>query len=151
LIPVLIWNLIFANKLPIAFTEEEFNSSIPHWLLYAENILRLFVFLLPVFMILSFRTKQQKLGLGVYLFGVSIYCLSWFVVMSYPESDWSTSLLGFTAPAYTTIFFFIGITLIGKKSFLNISHPSIIYILLSILFVSVHTAHVFLVFQRLYG
>lgn len=65
----------------------------------------------------------------------------------FPESRWSTSVLGFTAPTYTTIFFVIGIGIIGRKSFFKIPYFSIIYYSISVLFVIFYTVHSYNVYS----
>lgn len=149
LIPLLLWNILLADYLPKAYDPDIFWKDIPNWIGHSENTLRLVVFIIPTVMILSLKTRLQKIGFGIYLTGIIIYFLSWIVVIIYPLSDWTTSLIGFMAPAYTTLVFFIGIGLIGSKSFFKIPYLSLFYICTSILFVIFHSAHTYIVFQRL--
>lgn len=150
LIPLFLWNVILVDFLPKAYSPDVFGKDIPNWIGYSENILRVIVFALPIIMVFSLKAKLQKVGFLIYLVGIVTYFLSWIVVILYPQSDWTTSLIGFMAPAFTTIFFFIGIGLIGNKSFLTLSSISPIYFGLSILFVIVHSAHAYIVFQNLH-
>ena len=149
LIPIFAWNILLYSSLPHSFSPEVFWKDIPAWIAYGENILRIIVFVFPAFMIFSLKTRQQKTGFAIYLLGTLIYFLSWLMVILYPQSGWSTSLIGFMAPAYTTIFWFTGIGLIGRESYFRIPKPSQIYILVSILFVVFHSLHTYIVFQRL--
>lgn len=149
LIPLFLWNIILVGCLPETYSSEIFWKDIPNWIGYSENILRIIAFAIPVIMIFSLKTRFQKIGFSIYLAGIFIYFLSWAFVIIYPQSNWSTSLIGFMAPAYTTIVFFVGIGLIGNKAFFNIPYLSLIYIGLSILFVAFHTTHTYIVFQRL--
>ncbi|BDS11537.1 hypothetical protein [Aureispira anguillae] len=149
LIPLFLWNIILVGYLPKAYSPDIFWKDIPNWIGYSENILRLLVFVVPALMIFSLKTRLQKIGFGIYWVGMVIYFLSWISVILYPQSDWTTSLIGFMAPAYTTIIFFVGIGFIGNKSFLKCSNMSLIYIVLSTLFVIFHSAHAYIVFQSL--
>lgn len=149
LLPLLLWNLIFFNDLPKAYYSETFQKDIPDWISYSENILRILVFGLPTIMIFSLKTRSQKIGFGIYLIGTLIYFLSWIAMICYPQSAWATSQIGFMAPAYTTIIWFVGIGLIGTQSYFRIPKLSLIYILLAVLFVIFHTLHIYLVFQNI--
>tara|TARA_R110002050_G_scaffold141251_2_gene266318 strand:+ start:26328 stop:26822 length:495 start_codon:yes stop_codon:yes gene_type:complete len=151
LIPLFLWNIILVGYLPKAYSPELFWKDIPNWIGYGENILRTSVFVFPVIMILSLKTRLQKIGLGIYVIGILIYFSSWLFAIIYPQSAWTTSLVGFMAPAYTTIIFFVGIGLIGNETFFKISKASLIYIVLSVLFVIFHSAHTYIVFQNLNG
>ena len=50
LVPILLWNVVFAGKLPKAYSAEIFSKDIPRFIEYGENISRLFVFVLPILM-----------------------------------------------------------------------------------------------------
>ena len=147
LIPIFIWNMLFYNKLPNAFSAEVFWKDIPPLIKKGENIFRMIVFVMPAFMVLSVRSKAEKRGLRVYLIGLVLYFLSWLMLIFLPESFCSTSLLGFTAPAYTTMVWFIGIALIGNKIFFRKLKITKLYVVLSTLFVIYHTWHVVIVFN----
>ncbi len=149
LIPVYIWNIIFMKSLPKGYSMDFFWKDIPAIIGNTENVLRIIVFTLPIIMTLSFETKIQKIGFGIYLFGIIIYFLSWTAQMYFPELFWSKSIFGFMAPAYTTIIWFVGIGLIGKNSFIKIPYLSAIYIFLSAVFVVFHSIHCYIIFQRL--
>ncbi len=148
-IPILLWNILLVDYLPVGFHPDNFDKDIPPLIKYGEIILRLVVFVLPVVMLFSIKTKWQKVGLFIYLLGLVVYFLSWTLLILRPESNWSHSLLGFMAPAYTTILFLVGIGLIGRKAFFKIRHLSLIYNIFSFLFVMVHSAHVYIVYVRL--
>ena len=148
-IPIFIWNIILINYLPQTYGHDIFGAAIPKYIDGGENILRLILFGLPLFMALSIQSQQERIGFIIYLFGIFLYFTSWILVIIYPQSGWSMSAIGFTAPAFTTIIWFIGIGLIGHKGTINIPNLSWIYISLSILFVVIHTIHAYVVFQRL--
>ncbi|NOQ73074.1 MAG: hypothetical protein GQ574_13790 [Crocinitomix sp.] len=149
LLPIFLWNIILIDKLPKGYSPAIFEKDIPAFVTYGEIIMRVLVFALPLIMVLSFKTQLQKIGLFIYSVGVLLYFSSWLVMIISPESDWSQSLIGFMAPAYTTIVWFIGIALIGKTSFLKLPKISLIYIGLALLFVVIHSAHAYIVFQNL--
>ncbi len=151
LIPIFLWNLILVDKLPKSYSPEIFWKDIPVIVRYGENILRVLVFGLPLIMVLSFKTKVQKIGFLTYSIGVLIYFSSWLILIISPNSNWSQSLIGFTAPAFTTIIFFIGIGFIGNKAFFKFPKTTYVYIGTSLLFVVFHTIHAYLVFQNEYN
>ena len=149
-IPIFIWNIIFIDKLPIGYGSDFFDTDIPIYMVYSENILKLILFSLPIFMRFSLESKIQEIGFSLYLFGVVIYFLSWVLQIYFPTSTWSNSIYGFTALAYTTIFYFIGIGLIGRQTLLKKQIVSNIYILLSICFVIIHFIHAYIAYNN-YG
>ena len=148
-IPIFLWNILFAASLPRGYSMEFFWEDIPPIIGTTENVLRIIVFFLPLLMPLTIKTTGQKIGLGIYLVGLAIYFLSWIMQIYYPDSTWSSSLFGFLAPAYTTIIWLIGIGLIGNKLFIKIPYHPIIYITISAVFVFVHTTHAYIVYTRL--
>lgn len=149
LIPVFLWNILFATSLPRGYSIEFFWKDIPPGVGITENILRIIVFFLPLLMPLTIKTSRQKIGLGIYIAGVAIYFLSWVLQIYLPESAWSISLFGFLAPAYTTMIWLIGIGLIGDKLFFKVPYNPIIYMAISTLFVVFHTIHTYIVYTRL--
>lgn len=148
LLPILLWNVIFMKVLPPPFQKEMFWHNIPEYIKFPENVLRIVVFLCPIFMKLSVSEPHHKLGLILYIFGVCLYFLSWIMQMYYPQSSWSKSILGFTAPAYTTIIWFVGIGLVGSSLLVKFPYHYSIYISISMIFVIFHTAHVYVVYAR---
>ncbi|MEM8965128.1 MAG: hypothetical protein AAGE93_01840 [Bacteroidota bacterium] len=149
LVPLLVWNIVFTSRLPWGYARDVFWRDIPSWIGITENITRILVFTLPILMQFSLKTSVQKAGLGIYLIGLLLYFASWILQIYFPQSSWSRSLWGYAAPAYTTIIFFIGIGLIGKTSFIELSSISIIYLAISVAFVAIHTAHTYIIFQRI--
>lgn len=149
LVPILIWNIMLTNYLPDSYSPALFWKDIPTFIVIPENILRIIVMALPAIMILSIKTSIQKAGLALYIIGSIFYYMSWILVIFSPESNWSQSAPGFMAPAYTTIIWFAGIGLIGRKSFFKIRDLSMIYIFISVLFVIFHILHTYLVYIRL--
>ena len=116
-IPVFVWNIIFISVLPKGYYRELFWKDISPVIGVTENILRIVVFISPLFMQFSFETTSQKVGLAIYLIGLAIYFLSWTLQIYYPKSTWSRNIFGFMAPAFTPIIWLIGISLIGNRFF----------------------------------
>ena len=149
LLPIFAWNVIFMKVLPPPFQKNIFWHNIPAYIRVPENVLRIAVFLCPLFMKLSVSEPHQKLGLILNIFGVCLYFWSWIMQIYFPKSSWSKSIWGFTAPAYSTIIWFVGIGLIGSTLFVNIPYHYSVYLFISLLFVIVHTSHTLIVFKRL--
>ena len=148
LLPILLWNQVFAKKLPAAFSPEIFDRGIPISLTNAENFFRLVVFILPLFMPVSLTTQTQKLGMGLYGAGTVIYFLSWMALMVFPESRWSRSAAGFLAPAYTPLIWLVGIGLVGSSLYFSIPYWPGIYLICAVLFTCVHVSHVSIVYLK---
>lgn len=149
LIPVILWNILFAGVLPKAFLPDIFWKDIPTIIATGENVMRIIVFTLPIILQLGLKDKLQWRGMYIYIAGVSIYFLSWIMQMYFPETAWSRSAIGFMAPAYTTIIWFMGIALWGKPYWDKIRYHQIIYITLAVIFVIFHSLHTYVVFSRL--
>jgi hypothetical protein len=119
-IPILLWNIVLADKLPKAYQPEIFWDNIPLLVTYGENIARLLMFLFITLMPLNISTNTQKKGFMLYVVGALVYFASWLVLIYFPTSMWSTSVFGFLAPACTPLFWLIGIGLIGNSLYFNI-------------------------------
>ncbi len=147
LVPILLWNVLLTEQLPSAFQPDFFWKDIPSFITIPENVLRILVMASPVFLILSVKTKIQRIGLTLYIAGTILYFASWLVLIYFPGSAWSQNAIGFMAPAYTPLIWLIGIGLIGRQSFFNLKNASRIYILLSIAFILFHSLHTYWVFE----
>jgi hypothetical protein len=101
LLPIFAWNAIFASRLP----QEGFKSDIgvPRPILWAENSLRIVVFLWALFLPLRWQDPQSRAGLALYGLGVLLYFASWLPLIYSSEAAWSKSAAGLLAPAYTSI------------------------------------------------
>jgi len=148
ILPIMAWNVIFANKLPRAYLAEIFEKDIPPLITNGENIFRLLVFILPLLMPLRIETQTQKLGLWFYLTGTAIYFISWLAQMYFLQSAWSLSAWGFLAPAYTPIIWLVGIGLIGSELYFSSPYRSWMYIALSSIFIAFHLSHALTVYAR---
>jgi len=130
LLPLLAWNLVLGPRLANEKITSDAHS--PQWLLMAENITRIIVFALPLFLPLEFQGAWNKTGLAVYIIGTLIYFASWLPLMLAPNSDWSQSTAGLLAPRLTPFLSFLGISLVCN------AWP---YALISAVFIFLHTWH----------
>jgi hypothetical protein len=148
LVPVFIWNICLAGALPLPYSPGLFNKDVPAPLLLAENCLRLPLFAFPLIMRLGLSSQQQRTGLAVYVVGVVLYAISWLVQIRVPQSPWSRSTAGFSAPAYTSAMWLAGIGMIGEHSFIEWTYRPQFYFGLVAAFVFVHTAHAFTAYRN---
>lgn len=148
IIPILIWNIGLITKLPEAFQEGIFWRNIPSFLTYGENGSRLIMILLTLLMPLRISTRTQKIGLFLYLGGLTLYFISWLALIYLPDSEWSMSLSGFLAPAYTPFFWLMGIGLIGDSFYVNLPYSRFYFMLVSILFLLFHNLHTITIYYR---
>lgn len=128
--------------LPKEYSLDVFNKGIPNSLMLFENIFRALVFISPLFF--SFELQNRK-GWIVYLTGLLIYLLSYIIQIITPGTTISDSAFIFTAPAWTTIVWFIGIGILCKRSWLPIKNTTALYTVLSGAFVVFHVTHASLV------
>lgn len=148
LIPLLIWNVLFASRLPQLFDPSVFWSNIPLPLSVAENLFRVLVFALPFLMPLSVRTASQRAGLWLYVVGVCVYFVSWLPLMFLPETAWSTSALGILAPAYTPAIWLFGIAMLGRRLYWGQQYRWWFYLVGAAAFLIAHVLHTALVYTR---
>lgn len=150
-LPPLLFSLGLVTVLPNALTPAEFNAGIPDMLVNIESAGRVLVVGMPALFSIGLSTKTQKVGLALYLAGVTIYCLSYGIQNFFPNSDWSTSALGFAASAYTNIFWMMGLGLLGDRFYFteHTRYRPIFYIFPAVVFVAVHTTHSVLYHQRI--
>ena len=151
MLPVMLWNVLLASKLPPYFQPAIFNNNIPALIVAAENISRALVFLMTLLMPLSPVTQQQKTGLLLYVAGVLIYFSSWLALIYFPHSNWSTSVFGFLAPAYTPLLWLTGIALTGSRFYFNITYRRWYFMAACIIFLLFHNVHTFLVFKQVFA
>jgi hypothetical protein len=146
-IPVFIWNAVFHKKLPAAYQKPAWDS-VPRWVCIAENVLRVPVFALPLILKLDPTGDAGRAGFALYLAGLGAYALSWGGPMIAPQSAWSRSAIGFTAPAWTTAVWLAGIGLVGRETTVGIVCFFPVYPAVCLLFVAAHTLHAALVFRN---
>ena len=80
--------------------------------------------------------------------GTLVYFASWLMQIMFPASAWSTSALGFAAPAYTPFLWFLGIALLGRQLFWGTFYRWWMYLVLAIAFLVTHISHTALVYAR---
>lgn len=148
LIPIVIWNTLLYKKLP-DFYQPKIWDNIPKSIDVTENILRFLSFLLLFLFKINFETTIQRTGLLIYLAGLLMYFSSWYIQISIKTINMKKILLFRAAPAYTTIFWFIGIGMIGKYSFINVPYLKTIYYFIIIAFVGIHTYHSYIIYKNL--
>jgi len=149
-VPILAWNVVFMRFLPPAFGAMEFWREIPPLVAYGENGLRFAIMALPFLMPLEFATTRERRGLAVFVTGTLLYFAAWVPLMIAPESGWSTSRLGFLAPAYTPLVWLTGIGLVGRRLYWGLPYRWWAYVGLACGFVAFHVAHASIVHARNY-
>lgn len=150
LLPAMLWNVAFIDRLPPAIAGAEFWRDIPVPLALAENSLRLIVFALPFAMPLELSTPLHRRGLLVFVLGTLVYFVSWLVLMASPDSPWSRSAVGFLAPAYTPALWLIGLAMLGRRLYWGSYYRWWMYLLISGSFLVAHISHAGLVYGRNY-
>lgn len=138
---------MLSGALPPAYQDKNWDD-VPKPLLVAENLLRIIVFTSCVLLQLEIKQRIQSIGLAIYISGLALYFVSWILQIRYNQLKWSHGIIAFTAPAYTSIIWLCGIGLIGQHLLINVWYAYWIYLLLSIAFTAVHTAHSILAFRN---
>jgi uncharacterized membrane protein len=150
-VPILVWNAVFTRYLPPALASSDFNRDIAPLLLFTENTLRLAVMVVPFLMPLDVVNAVQRRGLWLFVVGALLYVVTWVPLMVAPESAWSTSRVGFLAPAYTPLVWLAGLGLTGGRLYGSLPFKPWMYLLLAGAFVAVHVAHANLAYTRTYA
>ncbi len=135
--------------LPKMYSIENFWKDTPKWLGLCENIFRILVFTVPVFLYFGKNEKHQMKGWYLYIIGLCLYLASYLMQIFFPDSGWSQSLIGFTAPAWTTLIYFFGIGLVCLRTWLPLRWHRSIFLCITVLFVVFHFSHTALVFSRI--
>jgi len=141
IIPVMVITFGLWSALPAPYGAEAFDRGIPSWLLSAENALRLAIFGIPVVLYFGRQSEVQVRGWYVYLVGLLAYLGSYLAQIYLPASAWSSSVIGFTAPAWTTLLWLAGIGLVCERSWLALPWHRWVYLAVVAVFVTVHVAH----------
>ena len=149
-IPALVVDLLWASRLPAEWQFDAFWRDIPPFLAYGERISSLAVNILPVFMPLHVTTARQRRGLAVYVAGMLAYISAWAMMVYFPQSAWSMSLIGSTATAWTPLLWLVGIGLAGDSFYFSFPYKPRYYILPSVIFIAFHFSHALLVYLRAY-
>lgn len=148
--PPLLFSLGLMSIVPTALTPAQFNQGIPAAMLNGEIIGRILVFAMPAFFSIRLATKTQQRGLILYLAGVTLYYLSYGTQNFFPDSAWSTSLIGFAASAYTNVFWMIGLGLLGEKFYFpaRLRYRPVLYLAPVVFFVVLHVTHAVVYYQQ---
>jgi len=140
LVPVLLLNGALASSLPEPYQSPAFDA-IPVWLAVAEGILRVGVFGAPLVLPLALEGPRHRAGWFCYGVGLLAYGASWAAVIRWPESGWSRSLLGFTAPAWTPGLWLLGMALLsGRVPFTKVGAAAPYGVVCGV-FLLVHVGH----------
>ena len=150
IIPVLLWNFFLTKFLPGAYQMKSFNANIPSIISTGEFIGRVLVFGLPLFIQLNFRGTSGKAGLLIYLIGILFYFLSWILLITVPQSPWSKSIVGFTAPAFTIVIWLIGFALLSDTFYFKIPYSKWYFIISTLFMTGFHFTHAYYVWHRIY-
>jgi len=146
IIPPMVITFGLWGALPAAYQPDLFWKDIPKWLGVFENIFRVLVLGLPAILYFGKRDPGQPLGWSLYLGGLLVYLASYLAQIVYPDSAWSQSVIGFTAPAWSTLFWFAGIGLVCARSWLAIPWHRATYLLSAFMFLIFHVRHTGLVY-----
>jgi len=152
IIPIIIWNICFFSYLPSPYKPENFNNDIPLWIIVGENLFRTVLFIFPVFFKVNIKISFKNKGLITYLVGVVIYFSSWLAIIISPASAWSTSILGFSAPAYTPIIWILGLSMMVDAYAFNFkfNYSKWHFLLPSMSLIVFHISHAIYVYNRNY-
>ena len=148
LIPAIAWNLAFTSKLMPPHAMAEFWRDIPAPVMLIENSLRALVFGLPFIMPLQISTKLERRALLAFVLGTLVYFASWLALMYWPQSSWSSSILGSLAPVYTPILFLASLAVLGKRLFWGRFYCWWMYLVLCVGFLAAHITHGAFVYVR---
>ena len=141
IVPPLVITASLWSRLPATFGNDAFDQGVPAWLLSSENVLRVAVLLLPALLLTGASERLQRLGWVLYGVGLIVYLGSYLALIAFPASAWSNSALGFTAPAWTTGLWLLGVGLVCADTWLSLSWNRLIYLIPATAFVLAHSAH----------
>ena len=116
MLPPLAISGVLGGLLPPVFQPETFWQDIPAWIAWPETLFRILLTGLPLLLPLAITTPRRRWGLAIYGLGILAYGLAWWPLIVAPDSGWSTSLIGFAAPAYTPLIWLAGIGLVGMRA-----------------------------------
>lgn len=147
LLITMLWNIAFTAWLPARYAPGVFDADVPTAVLLGENLFRFLTFGFAFFLLLGLKTRAQKLGLGLYIGGVALYFAAWGMQMGLPDSGWSQSWLGYTAPAFTPLIWLVGIGLLGEEMVVEkLPYSRLAFLSLAVTFVGFHTTHALLAY-----
>ncbi|MCB9563572.1 MAG: hypothetical protein H6708_24505 [Kofleriaceae bacterium] len=148
-VPPLVLSLSLWGLLPVAYSPAVFWDGVPSWLGLCENVARIVVFALPIVLCFGASTPAHRAGWVVYGAGVVAYAASYLLLVAWPSSAWATSLVGFTAPGWSTAIWFAGIAMVCRDSWLVARWRWWFYLVPVAGFLGFHLAHAALIWSRL--
>jgi len=141
-IPVIIFNIIFTKYLP-----EFFLRNINHPIVIMETVAKIVTIAFSLIMAIKLDNKIGKIGFIVYIIGILIYFCSYFIVIKIQANSYNNNLLVLLAPYWTSALWLIGIGFIGNELLLNIPYHNFVYVIVSIVFVVIHSIHGYLCYN----
>jgi hypothetical protein len=150
ILPILVWNIALQSKLPEVFQQETGWQNSAFLLTAGEAISRIIVFALTLLMPLRISTGKQRAGLCLYSGGVALYFISWLPLIYFPDGKWSSSLAGFSGPAYTPLLWLTGIGLLGDSFYFNLPFKRSYFFSSSIVFLLFHNVHTIMIYYRMH-
>ncbi len=147
-LPILLWNLLFADMLPAAFQPDTYAIGIPGWIRLGEQGSRILFFIVTYLMPLNRRAPWAIPGLLIYFLGALAYFASWAALVIAPHSAWAGSFIGFTAPAWTPAIWMAGICLTGHRFSFGLVFHRCVPIMASLLFLAFHVSQAAMAYNR---
>ena len=141
-IPILIFNIIFFKKLPSFYLK-----NMSHPIIIAETITRIITIVFSMIMAVNTQNKTGKIGLIIYIIGIIIYFSSYFIEIYFSNSLFSKNIIFILSPYWTSVIWLIGIGLVGNRLFINIPYHFTVYLILSVIFTTIHTIHGYLCYK----
>lgn len=124
--------------LPEGYAPETFDAAAPAWLRLGENILRTLVLALPLGLRISTDCRG---GWITYAVGLVAYLGSYLWLAAWPDGRWTTSAVGFTAPAWTPALWMLGIAMICRTSWVTTRWKWWTYLVVVAAFLGFHVGH----------
>ncbi|TGK22123.1 hypothetical protein [Leptospira stimsonii] len=148
ILPILFWNVFLTSKLPPEYQPREFNHNIPALIQIGENAFRLILFSLPLFAKLDINSKRGRIGLFLYTVGIGLYFFSWVLLIYFSDHSFIRCYPIFIAPAYTPLFWLIGIAFMIDSYYFPWKYKIWHMLLPSFLFLIFHIHHASLIYFR---
>jgi len=145
-IPILLFNILFIKKLP-----SHYLKNISHPIIIIETITRIITIAFSIIMAVNIQNKTGKIGLIIYIIGIIIYITSYFIEIYLPNTFFGATVIFILAPYWTSVIWLIGIGLLGNRLFVNIPYHFTVYLILSIIFATIHTIHGYLYYKTKYN
>lgn len=113
MIPILVFNIVFAKKLTDAnyLTQPNDIGSLDS----IETVLRIAVWILPIFLFIDYGHSNFKTYFILYLIGITIYFATWIFIIYFPELKISKSWWILLGPAYTPLIWLTAVSLLSKQ------------------------------------